>query len=182
MRRLYLLRHTSIKVATGVCYGQSEVELSETYEQERDAVKTLLSAVLFHKIYTSPLKRCRILAGDINVNRTEVVIDNRLMELDFGKWEMKRWDDIYKTEYSKQWFADYVNVACPEGESYSDLLARVSGFIESLEQECNSCNFLVVTHGGVIKAFRSMVLGITPQKAFESSIGFGQVTVLDINN
>ena len=34
-----LIRHTAVEVAPGICYGQTDVPLKSTFEQEAEVVK-----------------------------------------------------------------------------------------------------------------------------------------------
>ena len=43
---VYLVRHTSVDVPRGVCYGQSDVLLKETFPQEGEGVKAKLNDLL----------------------------------------------------------------------------------------------------------------------------------------
>jgi alpha-ribazole phosphatase len=73
------------------------------------------------------------------------------MELNFGNWEGKYWNDIDQTPEAKAWFADYVNTPAPGGESYAQLIQRCRIFIKELKTS-NQKNVCIVTHGGPIRA------------------------------
>lgn len=83
---IYLIRHTTPDIEKGICYGQSDIPLKDTFPSE---VKNILKSIPKHfdKVYSSPLQRCTQLANYIDQNNT---IDNRLMELNFGSWELKK--------------------------------------------------------------------------------------------
>lgn len=81
---LYLLRHTSVSMPKGICYGNTDVGLADSFEQELEAVKKQLEGVAFSKVYSSPLTRCTRLAEAFSEN---VIIDKRITEYSFGKWE-----------------------------------------------------------------------------------------------
>ena len=58
-----LIRHTSVDVPPGVCYGQTDVPLKPTFEAEAAVTAENLKAYLpFDHVYTSPLTRCVRLA------------------------------------------------------------------------------------------------------------------------
>jgi len=82
---LYLVRHTSVNIPKGLCYGQSEVPLNETFIQEASIVKSKLLPISFYSIFSSPSSRCTSLSEYCNYAH---ITDNRLMEMNFGKWEM----------------------------------------------------------------------------------------------
>ncbi len=84
--KLILVRHTKVVVPQGICYGQTDVELASSYERERSIIISLLGEDSFINIYSSPLKRCLVLANNIAPSGIEVMQDKRLQELDFGEW------------------------------------------------------------------------------------------------
>ena len=83
-----LIRHTSVDVPPGVCYGQTDVPLKPTFEAEAAVTAENLKAYLpFDHVYTSPLTRCVRLATYCGYPDAER--DKRIMEINFGDWEMK---------------------------------------------------------------------------------------------
>ena len=83
---IYFIRHTSVAVPKGTCYGKTDVELSDTFEKEASVTRKTIEGVSFDKVYTSPLTRAVKLASFCGF--PHAVKDARLMELDFGEWEM----------------------------------------------------------------------------------------------
>ena len=73
--KLYLVRHTKVDCPTGVCYGQSEIDVNGTFEVEKNILTEKLQNIEFEKIYSSPLKRCSILAEafDLKLDYGQVV-------------------------------------------------------------------------------------------------------------
>ena len=59
---VYLIRHTSVDVPQGVCYGQTDVPLKPTFEEEAAQTSAQLKGLQFDKVYMSPLTRCVRLA------------------------------------------------------------------------------------------------------------------------
>lgn len=52
---IVLIRHTSVDVPPGVCYGQTDVPLKPSFEQEAAVTKENLKVYLpFEHVYTSP--------------------------------------------------------------------------------------------------------------------------------
>ena len=52
---IYLIRHTSVDVPKGLCYGQSDVPLRPTFEIEAAVTKAKIESIHFDMAYTSPL-------------------------------------------------------------------------------------------------------------------------------
>ena len=54
---IYLVRHTSVDIPAGYAYGQTDVPLRPSFEDEAEAVKKTLSGHIFDKVWSSPLTR-----------------------------------------------------------------------------------------------------------------------------
>ena len=180
--KLYLVRHTKVDYPFGVCYGQLEIGVSNTFEIEKNMLAGKLQNIEFDKIYSSPLKRCAILAEAFTNSPEKVIYDEKLMELNFGKWEGRTWKKIEKSEEAKLWFNDYLNTQCPGGESYADLLIRVQDFINNLRKRDSEKIVLIICHGGTIRAFHAIINNVNPQKAFDLKLDYGQVVEMELNN
>lgn len=145
--KIVLIRHTSVDVPKGVCYGQTDVPLSATFEKEALAVKEQLSTLSPDVVFTSPSTRCVRLARFCGFG--DAIQDNRLKELNFGDWEGQQWAE---TDMSV-WKTDWVNPPAPNGESFMQMYGRVVSFFNDLkEKPCQSV--VVFTHGGVINCAR----------------------------
>ena len=175
--QITLIRHTSVVLLSGMIYGQTNVSLNNTFEQE---CKNIMQEIPnnFDRVYSSPLIRCKLLAQKIS---SETIFDNRLKELNFGDWEQKYWDDICQTPEAQTWFTDYLNTPCPAGESYQQMYNRVQSFYKEILQSGHQ-NICIITHGGPIRAFISIIEKITPQKAFDRKINYGEIIRYIIKN
>lgn len=177
--KLTLIRHTQVAVLPGICYGQSDVGLAKSYPAERDRVSGLLRGAAFEKVFSSPLSRCHTLAKDLFPGH-EIVLDERLKELNFGQWEMLDWESIAQTPEGKAWFDDFVAVACPGGESFNDQINRVAAFLDELKgQDLRSV--AVVTHGGVVRSTNCLLNGIAPLDAFKARVDYGKVVSFNLS-
>lgn len=169
---IYLVRHTTVDIEPGLCYGQSDVPLSTSFATEAETVREKLMPLDGFFVYSSPLSRCWKLVEFLHSGA--VRIDPRLLEMHFGIWEQRHWDDI-GDEHLKIWMADFVNQQCSGGESYRDVFERVVAFWNELRQQ-EFDRVLIVTHGGVIRALLTHLLDIPLQNAFRIVIDFGSVT------
>jgi alpha-ribazole phosphatase len=163
-----------VDVPQDICYGQTDVPLADSFETESASVRSRLSGIQFDNVFCSPLSRCVKLGTLLN---HPLQLDDRLKELNFGEWEGKPWNTIFKLETGKKWFADYLNEACPNGESYRDMLRRVENFINDLPQ--TNGNILIITHAGVIRAFRVLLKKWPVKKTFDKPVAYGQITAIE---
>lgn len=171
---IFLIRHTTPDVAKGICYGQADIALKDTFQQEAEVVARHVPEGA-EVIYTSPLTRCMQLARHLAaIHKIPVMADDRLRELNFGLWELQAWNAI-DPQALQPWMDNYVNVACPGGESYKDLANRAHAFIEDLKH-VSPRKILVVTHQGVIRAISAALLNISLEEAMALSFTYGSVT------
>lgn len=171
-----LVRHTTPKIKKGICYGQSDIEVSNTFNKEALVIKENLPVNSNEFIiYSSPLQRCKKLATTLF--STEIKFDNRLKELNFGDWELKKWNEINTTELNF-WMENFVSVKTKNGESYQDLHKRTINFINEKKQQHQS--IILVTHAGVIRSIWAYANNIPLNKSFDLKLNYGAVLKLSI--
>jgi alpha-ribazole phosphatase len=119
-------------------------------------------------VWSSPLQRCRKLAELLNPN---LIVDERLMEMDFGAWEGRSWDDIPRPELDA-WAADVAGYAPPGGESPFALQQRALDFVAALKVQ----EAVIVTHAGVIRTLLAHWQGLPPARWTELVFGYGSCT------
>jgi len=174
--KLTVIRHTSVNVPAGVCYGFTDVPLNASFEAEAEIVKTHLAGQDFDKVYSSPLSRCTLLADYCGFPNPE--LDLRIKELNFGDWEMKSWMEIDKAD-AQAWFEDWLNSPAKNGESYAVMQKRVNAFMDDISSKGDK-NICIFAHGGVIRLIH-VYLGIHPiEESFEFPVEYGQVFFFDI--
>lgn len=165
--RILLLRHTRPDIARGLCYGRLEVGLAPSYPDERRALASSIPA--HSRLFSSPSLRCRTLAEDLASG--PVCLSEEIMELDFGLWEGKLWNDIPRHE-SEPWTDDFIRAAPPGGESFAQLTRRTLRFMASLPLDQD---LVIVTHSGVIRALRMWDQDRPLQEAFAEDLSFGGI-------
>lgn len=176
---IYLVRHTETVCDKGICYGQSDVGIREPYMPLFESIAQQLpkEAVL----YSSPLKRCVFLAQYIQSTNTigSLHIDQRLMEMHFGDWELRYWNEIPRDDLDP-WMEDFVRKNTPNGESFVELHQRVSEFLDQLLLlQCQKPK-VIVTHSGVIRSIGCSLNNIPLKEAFVDQIDFGAVLKMNI--
>ncbi|MBP6936631.1 alpha-ribazole phosphatase [Bacteroides sp.] len=177
-----LIRHTAVDVPLGVCYGQTDVPLKESFEQEALVVaenlrKQIMAEGVFDEVYTSPLSRCTRLA--VACGYADALRDDRLKELHFGEWEMQRFDAI-RDPRIHEWFNDYYNVATTGGESFMMQYERVAAFLDEVKQQ--SCERVAVfSHGGVLVCAQIYAGVVEREQAFEALTSYGGMVRITID-
>lgn len=149
---IYLIRHTTPNIVKGLCYGQTDLDVTTSFVQEAEQILPHLPENI-STIYSSPLQRCSKLAQKLFPSQT-ITYHEHLKEVNCGQWEMQHWDEIPKQDLNP-FMADFVNIAMPGGESYIDLYNRVINcynYISTMPKPV-----AIVAHGGVIRSILSHV-------------------------
>ena len=174
---IYLVRHTTPNVKKGICYGQTDIDVnSHTFESELCEISNKLPSDI-DRFYCSPLVRCSKLAKKLANN---VQIDERLIELDFGSWENKKWSELDNHELSN-WMENFVSIKAGGAESYLDLHKRTLSFIKAQSKNSKQ-NIAVITHAGNIRSFLSFILGIRLENSFRIQLNYACVIRAEIND
>lgn len=166
-----LIRHTSVNVPKGVCYGQTDVPLKESFLQEAAQTAEQLKEDAFDAVFVSPLSRCTRLAEYCGY--PDAVRDERIKELDFGEWEMQKFDEIHDPRL-QEWYSDYFNVAATGGESFMMQLRRVSEFLDEVRSKKYQ-RVAVFAHGGVLLCAQIYAGTIKKEEAFGALTPYGGV-------
>lgn len=168
--KVTLIRHTSVDVPQGTCYGHTDVPVKASFPNEAALVKSNLAAFApFDKVFCSPLMRAVKLAtycGYPDAQR-----DERLMEMNMGDWEMQLYDEITDPYYIQDWYNDYLHLPTPNGESFEMQLCRVSKFLDDLRQQPYE-NVAIFAHGGVLICAQ-VYAGVIP---FDKAFSFNSIT------
>ena len=179
--KLTLVRHTSLQIEEGLCYGQSDVDVSANFHHELTSVAQKLQGESIAAIYSSPLQRCHKLAlGLATALRHEapITLDERLMELHFGDWEMQAWNAIPRDIFDV-WAKNYAELAPPQGETFAQLQARGVACLQQLEADHAGEHVLMVTHGGMIRALIAHVLNMQLKGLFRLHIDYASLTRME---
>lgn len=172
---IVLIRHTTPNIKKGICYGQSDIDVADSFLDEAEKILKKTTDLDYDIVYSSPLKRCKKLARKIN---SSIITDDRLKELNFGDWELKSWDDIYKEDLNN-WMNNFVEVPTKNGESYIDLHKRSTDFINEISKLPYK-RVIIVTHAGVIRSIWSYIHNIPLKNSFELKVNYGEILTVTI--
>jgi alpha-ribazole phosphatase len=190
MLEIYFVRHTSVGVSKAVCYGKSDVELSENFVYEKATVwDKLYQSGAFSQaesphFYSSPLQRCHLLAQHIQSQHKAdlpIALDARIQEMDFGDWEMQKWDNLPIDSF-QAWMNAFVNTPVPNGENFMALYNRTTDFLHHLVEKHDKSNSLqtktifVFAHAGSIRTMLSYCLGMPLENTFRFGMEYGAVS------
>ncbi len=164
MLNIYLLRHGQTAWnADGNRYcGRTDLPLTEKGIQQAEAVREQLKQYTFDGVYASPLQRAHVTAQIVS-NRKDVVVDDRIIEADFGNWEGKSREQFVAENETlwNSWAADPGATRAGEtGETATEIVERTDDFFKSLQSKHKNGNLLVVAHNGVNRFYLAYKLGM----------------------
>ncbi len=150
--KLWLLRHAQVELEAGLCYGATNVPANAALTlQAAEAAAAMLLPGL--PVWVSGLGRAQQLAQALTSLRPDLgtpVTDTRLNEMDFGLWELRRWDAIPRAAFDV-WMADFAHHRFGGAESTQQLIDRVADALDDLRDR-PVIEAVWVTHAGVIRA------------------------------
>jgi alpha-ribazole phosphatase len=156
--QLTLVRHPQPLVAPGVCYGRTDLAVSaDQLEHTLAALNRILPRGL--PLYSSPLRRCAELARRLS---PAPVFDQRLVEMDFGAWEMQPWDAIPRTAIDA-WAGDMVHYQPGGGESVLHMATRIAAFHADLQRQLGDGGAaIIICHAGAMRLLSACHGGLAP--------------------
>ena len=153
---IYMIRHGQTELNNRqVLQGRSDHPLNETgIRQAREAAERL-KGISFSAVYTSPLCRA-IQTAEIIAPALAPVVDDRLIEMDYGPYEGA--DLTHLPPEVLSFFRDFVHHPAPDGmEALSAVVSRAGAFLEA---RCRTeGNILISTHA---IAMKGMLEYLTP--------------------
>lgn len=135
------------------------------------------------RVISSPLQRCADFAASwCRDNEIELTVDERLIELDFGKWDGQSVEQIIQENRQQftAWQKNPESCSPPEGETLLSLVNRVNRFLLELETQWMDKKILIVTHGGVLRSILVNLLNLPLHSAQGFSVPHACLTRLAV--
>lgn len=130
--------------------GRTDAPLNERGIQQAQEARAKIGDMHFDAVYASPLQRAKKTASIIgNVPEDEIIVDDRLIEVDFGRYELHRYE-LLGPKMTFYWLLPEFLPSPATVEPLSSMIARSSSFLQDLEQK-DYDNVLVVCHGGIMR-------------------------------
>ena len=158
------------------------VPLTKTGIKQAKNIAKYLKPLNISKIYTSPVERAQKTAEIVaKHNSVDYTIDNRLIEIDMGKFTGKPYDEIIASNGNVflKFYQGETEIAHNGVETFAEVKKRVLDIIDFVTKEHPNQNVLLVTHMDPIKAMLSTVLDLKPQSLFELIIANASLTIIN---
>lgn len=176
--RLHFVRDGSAVGAEGRCIGHTDLQLSANGRMECRALAHGMPDVPL-RLISSDLRRAQATA--LLLSSEPITTEPRLREMDFGAWDGKSWSelDLEQPVDPDDWSDHWPSIRTPGGESFEDVIARVTAWLDSLPRD--SGEFLVVAHAGSIRAAAVALLGISASRAFSMALDHATVSTFELS-
>jgi broad specificity phosphatase PhoE len=179
-RRILLVRHAAVADRYAeLCYGRSDIELSDEGHLRTAALAEELSCLPITHLFHSPLARSAAIAERIVLGEgISRQVSAALAEIDFGQWELRPWEQIYAEvpDALDRMIAEPDTYAAPGGETLSAVRQRVLGWYESLPERGR---IVAVTHGGPIAVLRGTLAGLPVDRWFTLVPEHGEIVEIE---
>lgn len=183
MSKLIIVRHgRTAWHAEGRYAGTEDVPLDDIGKAQAEQVARHLAEVELDHVYSSPLSRCSYVADVVaRVKGMDVTIDERLREIDMGRWDGQLIKDIIANdgELLKKWTMDPGTVTMPGGESLGVVQERSMEWLADAVATHPDGTILASSHGGPIRAMLAAVIGLPLKYAFRLSVDLASISIVN---
>ena len=182
MRLIIFLRHgQAINNTKRILAGRSlGVPLTETGVLQAKRIAKFLKPFNISTIYSSPMERAVNTSQIVAKHHSlEVKTDDRLIELDMGKFTGMAYDDIFAKHgnvFLKFYDGD-LEIAHNGVETFVEVKKRILNIIDHILKEHVDENVLLVTHMDPIKAMLATIMDLKPTSLCELIIENASLTV-----
>ena len=180
---IIFLRHAQAENnAKRILAGRTEgVHLTKTGIEQAEQIAKYLKPLDISAIYSSPIERASHTAEIVAKNCSlEVVLDERLTEIDMGKFTRMNYDDMF-AKYGNIFLKFYENdpvIAEHEVETFPEVQRRVLDMVTHVVKKHKNENVIFVTHMDPIKSMLSIVMDLKPKTLFELIIANASLTII----
>ena len=182
MGQIIFLRHGQAKNNTErILAGRTEgVPLTDTGIKQSEYAAELLEHMNISAIYSSPIERAKHTAEIVGKhNSLDVTIDDRLNELDMGKFTGMPYDKIFNSHGNvfMKFYNDELEIAHNGVETFTQVKKRILEIVDHVIEKHPDENVLLVTHMDPIKAMLSTIVDLSPINLFELIIANASLNI-----
>jgi probable phosphomutase (TIGR03848 family) len=174
MGTLLLIRHGRTDAnANGVLAGRTPgVLLDEVGRSATEDLAKRLQGVKVSQVVSSPLERTVETAKILFSKDTNIALEDRLLECDYGDWQGSKLSELAVHELWPIVQQRPDEMIFPNGESMNDMSARASTAVREwdaklTQEHGDKVVWVAVSHGDIIKAICADAMGL-PLRKFQS--------------
>lgn len=131
--------------------GRTDAPLNKKGIEQAKQSRQNIGDVHFDAVYASPLQRAQLTGSIIgNVDIKDIIVDERLIETNFGKYEKCKYY-LMGPSMTGYWMFPKLFPVPATVESIDSMKRRAASFLSELETKDYE-NVLVACHGGIMRA------------------------------
>tara|TARA_Y100000590_G_scaffold115952_1_gene132343 strand:+ start:3412 stop:4077 length:666 start_codon:yes stop_codon:yes gene_type:complete len=157
------------------------INLTEEGKKQAEQAGEMLKSLNISAIYTSPIDRATQTAEIVgNYCGVKPVSDNRLIELDMGKFTMVPYEEIFKN-YGNVFLKFYegsLEISHNGVETFGEVQRRVFDMADFVKNNHKDENVVLVTHMDPIKAMIGKVLSLKSEVLFSLIIANASLNII----
>jgi broad specificity phosphatase PhoE/ribonuclease HI len=181
--RLLLLRHGQTELSVQRRYsGRGNPALTDLGRRQAEAAAEYIARRGgIAAVITSPLQRAYDTAAAVaKALKTDVVVDDDLIETDFGDWEGLTFAEAADRdpELHPNWLRD-TTIAPPAGESFASVQDRVRRARDRIVDEYAGATVLVVSHVTPIKTVLQLALDAGPNILYRLHLDLASLSIAE---
>lgn len=146
--KIYIVRHGQVNHNLLGLYNREDEDLNETGVKQAEELKEKINNLDYDIIISSPLLRAKHTAKIVNMKNKDIIIDNKLKELDPGSLSGQPLKITNREEYWNY----YSTTEYGTSENIKLFFERIYKFPDELKVK-DYKSVLIVAHSGVSKAF-----------------------------
>lgn len=182
MGSIIFLRHGQAKNNTErILAGRTPgIPLTEKGIDQAEKAAEFLEHMNISAIYSSPIERAKHTAEIVGShNSVDVRIDERLIELDMGKFTGMPYEQIFSSHGNvfMKFYNGELEIAHNGVETFAEVKKRVLGIVDHVLENHPDENVVLVTHMDPIKAMLSTIVDLTPENLFELIIANASLNI-----
>jgi probable phosphoglycerate mutase len=177
---VFLVRHGSHdRLGKVLCGRMDGVSLSDEGRRESERLAARLARERLAAVYTSPLSRTRETAAPIAAAcGLEPVEDHDLVEIDFGAWTGKPFEELHGDPAWAAWNAQRALARPPGGESMVEVQARLRRWLDRVRLIHPEQRIAAVGHADPTKGLIAHVLGFSLDQHDRLEVSPGSLSVI----
>ncbi len=182
MGSIIFLRHGQAKNNTErILAGRTPgVPLTEEGVDQSEKAAKFLEDMNISTIYSSPIERAKNTAEIVGKhNSIDVRIDERLIELDMGKFTGMPYDKFFSSHGNvfMKFYNGELEIAHNGVETFVEVKKRIQEMVDHVIENHPDENVVLVTHMDPIKAMLSTIVSLSPENLYELIIANGSLNI-----
>ena len=157
------------------------INLTEEGREQADQAGKMLKELNISAIYSSPIDRAIQTAEIVGKHcDVEPITDERLIELDMGKFTMIPYSEIFEKHGNVflKFYEGSLEISHNGVESFAEVQKRVFDMVNFVKIKHKDENVVLVTHMDPIKAMIGKVLSLKPEILFELIIANASLNIM----